>query len=348
MCCCDFLEELFVVVLNYVDFFTDVFVTLEYGCFIENELSTSCDGSEGCEPHWWWFSTALGILIVSTVVSSFYYSTSPGLCCLSLFQLSHLRDLYLACEKPDPEEIQRKRIRDMVTKMLESAPQLYLQSYVLFAVGQHRNRQKIVSVVISSLALSYGVMRFLTLDQHATRLQKATLFLFLTTDQLLRASGYALALSEHARQVGVPLILAFALLSWLLRLKADGHGALAALFSGLVAGHVVPVDSLQARLTPEAVLQKGFRTTGRLHGSELWRTVYVYYSLLPRYVEVIIYGLLGLTMARRRCGFVPREEVNVIIVLLGLNVSILVFMLCVGFERKAKVVTVPVVVGAHR
>jgi hypothetical protein len=48
------------------------------------------------------------------------------------------------------------------------------------------------------------------------------LALFLTSDQLMRAAAYALVLSEAARFLGLPLVLLFGLLAWMLRFRAAG------------------------------------------------------------------------------------------------------------------------------
>lgn len=152
----------------------EVLVMLEYGCFLSNNLTTSCDGVEGCEAHWWWFGLALSILIISSLVQSFYYSGdcgSCGLCCLSLLQLSYLRDLCVALGgEEDTEENRRVMIRDVIVKMLESAPQLYLQSYILFVIGEHRNHLKLISIMFSALSLAVGVSKFVMWQFEDTRL----------------------------------------------------------------------------------------------------------------------------------------------------------------------------------
>lgn len=345
-------------IVNYVDFITDVLVMLEYGCFLNNNLTTSCDGVEGCEAHWWWFGLALSILIISSLVQSFYYSGdcgSCGLCCLSLLQLSYLRDLCVALGgEEDTEENRRVMIRDVIVKMLESAPQLYLQSYILFVIGEHRNHLKLISIMFSALSLAVGVSKFVMWQFEDTRLlPKVALALFLTSDQLMRAAAYALVLSEAARFLGLPLVLLFGLLAWMLRFRADGaEGGCqlanlgAPMLTGVVAGHLVPILTLQARMRPKAVLSNQISEIDlRLNGSDCWKKLYIYWSLPLRFVEILIYAILGLTVAERRCGFPPHKEVIVVFGLLGANLLILLTLCCFTFEpEKRLVATVPVVV----
>ena len=53
--------------------------------------------------------------------------------------------------------------RELATKILESGPQLYLQSYILFAVGSHGDPVKVASVAISILALGHGLLKVLSM-----------------------------------------------------------------------------------------------------------------------------------------------------------------------------------------
>eukprot|EP00438_Fugacium_kawagutii_P018757 Skav204396 [mRNA] locus=scaffold2947:178598:179590:+ [translate_table: standard] len=322
---------------------------LEYGCFIDNTLSTSCDGTDTCEAHWWWFGLSLSILIISTVLQSFFYGDdchSPGLCCLSCFQLGHLRDfcLVISGAKEDPEQNRRVLLRETTMKITESAPQLYLQSYVLFAVGAHRHRSKLMSVIISAMSLAFGVTKFIAHLKRIRCNQKFGIGLFIATDQLLRASAYALVLSEAARPIGVPLMLFFALVSWFIRYKADGGGwdsLLSPLLTGVAAGHIVPLLSLQAIMSPQAALKNQIKDL-KLNGSDFWKKLYVYGALVPRYVEVAIYVVLGLTVAQRRCGFPPTEEVWVICGLLSANFCMLGLLRYVHPEEDTAVATVVV------
>jgi hypothetical protein len=54
--------------------------------------------------------------------------------------------------------------------MLESAPQLYLQSYILFVIGEHRNHLKLISIMFSALSLAVGVSKFVMWQFEDTRL----------------------------------------------------------------------------------------------------------------------------------------------------------------------------------
>lgn len=243
------LDRLLTVFLNYTDLITDILVMLQYGCFLQHTLSTNCTtGIENvgnvttswiptCEPHWWWFGLSLSILVVSTVAHAFVYTIRPGqnqkfccFCCLGIFQLTYLRDLWLAVLYPTTAEAEEEKHstvgRDFTVKILECTPQLYLQTFVLFSIQAHGDRLKVVSTLLSAASLALGLVKFMAAQSVyqqnflQTFARKLTVGLFLTTDQLLRASAYSLMLSEVARPLGIPIILLFPVLSLIICYKA--------------------------------------------------------------------------------------------------------------------------------
>lgn len=148
--------------------------------------------------------------------------------------------------------------------------------------------------------------------------------LFLATDQLLRASGYALVLSPAARPIGVPMMLVFGVLSWGLIHKAYGTGGGVAtlvftLFIAVVGGHVVPIFPLNA------LIDTTMKTA--LKGSECWKQLYLRWALAPRFLEMVLCGIIGWTVAKTACGSTPTVEVGSFFGLLAVNFMFLLVML---------------------
>ena len=140
--------------------------------------------------------------------------------CLSCCQLHYLLDILLAMclGVPEPRDIRRRGpvvYREFASKILESAPQLYFQSYVLFRTGSLGDPVMIASVVLSGLSLSHGLLKAVTADIQCLYqpLYCVVSFLWLATDQLVRSGGYALVLSSHSRSFGILLILVVSLAS---------------------------------------------------------------------------------------------------------------------------------------
>ena len=101
--------------------------------------------------------------------------------------------------------------RELATQILESGPQLYFQSYVVFAAGSSGDLVTILSVGISIMALSHGILNFwLLFPTRKDALKKLSYrvvsFLWLSSDQAVRAAGCALALSTHIRPYGPALV----------------------------------------------------------------------------------------------------------------------------------------------
>ncbi|CAK8998518.1 unnamed protein product [Durusdinium trenchii] len=321
--------------LNYLDIVTDVIVVLSYGCFTNNSLTISCNNQDVflsnstnsttnatitleeealCQPHWWWFGIGLSLLVVSTLVQACFYggfSDSVTWGVVSLCQLSYVRDVWLATQDDDPNdkgdgEATPAMLRDVIVKLTECAPQLYLQSYILFAVGAHGHFVNVFSTLVSASSLSYGIAkRYSFLDLK----EKILVFFFLATDQLLRASAYAFILSDAVRPIGITLAVLF--LVGLTALVCCAGGSETGC-SYLLFGHLVPVSFFQVADPEKSQSEK-----------RAW-----FLCLIGRYIEMIIYGLLGLTVATTSCGYAPVNEVVAFFALLAVNVVLLLLFVC--------------------
>ena len=246
--------------LNIMDFYSDLLVVLKYGCYVEGSFTRSCGWEEvaqvalaTCQPHWWWFRIGLAMLVVSNTEQSAVWAhfmalqAPPGwrgwrrVCAfagafmLAFFQLNYLVDVaclvYRGRRADKAGEIYtesqsesfNRAFRELVTKCLESAPQLYFQTYVLFTLGAHRDWVQAGSVAISTLSLAYGItkvwaaspIRFQSGEHLHRRLKTPRalllIFLFLTLDQAWRAGVAALMLAEASRPIGVVVLVAFLL-----------------------------------------------------------------------------------------------------------------------------------------
>ncbi|CAE7297089.1 unnamed protein product [Symbiodinium natans] len=297
-----------------------------------------------CEPYWWWFGLSAAILLVSTSISAYFYSSGAraggpvrqcALFLASMFQLSYLVDLCNAISGRDQHEDGREAIlvRDIAVKMLECTPQLYLQSYVfLLTVSVHRDLFRVTSVLTSAVSLSVGLTKFWAaaaprFERFFPRFrQKVAFGAFLASDQLLRAAGYAFAFSRAVRPIGIPLAVLFLLVAFVVSWKVEGSPCIGFL-SGIVGGILVPLSSLGDCLRPAQAKSRMKDTC--------WRTFYIY-GLLPfRYLEMTIYGLLGLTIAKTTCGLPPIDEVAMFFGLMAFNLVLLVFMrTCMSWENR--------------
>ena len=193
--------RLFAACLNWADFASDWLVVLQYGCIIGGSLprGSRChaEGFGGCQAHGWWFGIGLALLVISTVfqswlwtINSYFYlknkerlpSSECGtailmvsLFLLGLCQLHYLLDIVLALKHKDtPKENHYLRDmifwRELMVKAVESAPQLYFQLYVLLALEGHENAWRVISVVVSAVALGYGLVDLLNyLDKYAVK-----------------------------------------------------------------------------------------------------------------------------------------------------------------------------------
>lgn len=347
------LNALFTACLNWADFASDWYVILQYGCIIDSAMSTGCGQAEelqGCKAHPWWFGIGLFVLIGSNLVQSWAwagaainalrderlmlmpkgdpasFATILLLFILAFFQVHYLLDIALACrlgvpnmkDRRDAQRILGPRYREVANKLLESAPQLYFQAYILFAVGSHGDVMKVLSVIISACSLSHGVMMLLyTSGQNSIALTSLTA-LWLVSDQVLRSAGYALVLSEAPRPYGIAVI---------------------ALASLVISGHEAKKDAeirrgQNAKLSELSLRDWGLLAIGAVvcyppafflsylvPTSDMiryrWPTV-----LVTRWLEMAIFATVAFLVARTPCGQVPTSEVAGLLCLLLSNICI--------------------------
>ena len=265
------------------------------------------------------FGIGLSLLVVSTLVQACFYggfSDSVTWGVVSLCQLSYVRDVWLATQDDDPNdkgdgEATPAMLRDVIVKLTECAPQLYLQSYILFAVGAHGHFVNVFSTLVSASSLSYGIAkRYSFLDLK----EKILVFFFLATDQLLRASAYAFILSDAVRPIGITLAVLF--LVGLTALVCCAGGSETGC-SYLLFGHLVPVSFFQVADPEKSQSEK-----------RAW-----FLCLIGRYIEMIIYGLLGLTVATTSCGYAPVNEVVAFFALLAVNVVLLLLFVLLDLQE---------------
>ena len=243
---------LFTACLNWADFFLDCYVVLQYACVIDSDMTAGCGSGElqTCEAYRWWLAMGLSLLVISNLVQSclwaFYFFNFLGrllawhapdwlpetcagklgllflLVLLAFAQLHYLVDIAAACIVgvpwpsslgPGEDRIQANISRELATKILESGPQLYLQSYILFVVGSHGDLMKLASVAISILALGHGLMKVMSregitayLRLFAHRGYWVMTFLWFSSAQALRSAGCALVLAPGARPYGMVLV----------------------------------------------------------------------------------------------------------------------------------------------
>ena len=330
---------LFTACLNWADFFSDWYVVLQYACIINSDMTAGCGSGElqACEAHPWWFATGLSLLVISNLVQSCFWAfgffffleeqawgrfpaTFSGQLALSLLlillafaQLHYLVDIAAACivGAPDPEDRIGRYFamifRDMAMKILESGPQLYLQSYILFAVGSHGDPVKLASVAISIAALGHGVVKGAsTIWSHLTAALSKTVywmmtFLWFSSDQALKSAGYALVLAPGARPYGMALMAIAALASCGLTIHSDNPKHVWLSCSTVVRGMLL---FFAVYLVPCLALAP----------------LKVVPALLVRWVENAACALLAYSFAVTSCGHAPTNEVLGLFGLLLFNV----------------------------
>ena len=280
--------------LNILDFYSDLLVILKYACVVDSGLSLKCGEDEmspTCQPHYWWFGIGLTLLVISNLAQSCLwvllvrenFRFNRPVCAIGLFitafsQMSYVVDVYLAAvgrvaavgrdiNFEMNEEFARERalrvklFREMLTKSLESAPQLYFQCYVLFALGAHGEPAQVASVVISILSLAYGCTKIFALNPDlSTRMRAykrmttfrglALICLFQALDLTWRAGATALVLTEASRPVGIGVLLAFYLAfivcyATKLQVRSSVCQICAAILFGTLLAHLTPGELLQ-------------------------------------------------------------------------------------------------------
>lgn len=170
--------------LNLVDFVTDTLVLLRLSCFLDSDKGQPCTGSVSstCQSHPGWTYIGFVILLVSTVHGAIAWVRPEdrkyrdlhssqrtwrrhlpiaGLYLIAFLQLSPFVDLFdLIKNGVDPEKKKASMRRDMTTKTLESGPQALFQSYIMFSLGSQRELLNALSIAVSILSLSLGMVDF--------------------------------------------------------------------------------------------------------------------------------------------------------------------------------------------
>ena len=180
----EILKKAFFACLNLADFVTDTLVLLRLSCFLDSDKGQPCTGSVSstCQSHPWWTGIGFAILLVSTFFGCLSwvrpedrkyrdlhssqrtwrrYLPIAGLYLIAFLQLSPFVDLFdLIKNGVDPEKKKASMRRDMRTKTLESGPQALFQSYIMFSLGSQRELLNVLSIAVSILSLSLGMVDF--------------------------------------------------------------------------------------------------------------------------------------------------------------------------------------------
>ena len=323
--------------LNILDFYSDLLVILKYACVVDSGLSVKCgddEMSQTCQPHYWWFGIGLTMLVISNLAQSWAWVVlihanfrfnrpvcgAIGLFMTAFSQMSYVVDIYLAAvgrdtnveiedkERARQTALGKKIIREVLTKCLESAPQLYFQSYVLFALGAHGEPAQVASVVISILSLAYGSTKIFALNSVAIRFTQTRAYKSMTTfsglaliclfgalDLAWRAGATAIVLTEASRPVGIGVLIVFYLafiVCWGTNLDTRGpivQRICPAILLGTLVGH----------LTPGALLI--------LSGSEDSFTGPPRLALL-RWCEGLACMAVAFGVSKTACGYTPVRE----------------------------------------
>ena len=351
------LSLLFTACLNIADFISETLVVLRFGCLLESKLSTSCEpavGSEACEAHPAWFGIGLSLLVVSNSLQSAcwlggarsvledldrlpetklgWFATYLSLFVVAFFQMNYLVDIALVFKLGAPDDGRKDvfMFREFITKSCESAPQLYFQSYVLFAVGSHGDPAQLVSVCISVLALAHGMLKLgplgPVLDNDVQKPLEnpffyAVTFLWLASDQALRSAGFALVLSQGSRPYGLALLALTSMAATGAFAAADaGYNCL----SNLIGCCLSFASAYMVPLMPWWEL-----TSGR---SEFVKSL-CGLVLTIRWLETAGCALLAYLFAKSNCGYTPVREVFGLICILGFNLACFNFLhLCFDKE----------------
>lgn len=90
-----------------------------------------------------------------------WFLSNAGLYLIGFLQLSPFVDLfYLIKNRVEPEKKKASMRRDLVTKNMESGPQALLQSYIMFSLGSQRELLNVLSISVSILSLSLGLVDY--------------------------------------------------------------------------------------------------------------------------------------------------------------------------------------------
>ena len=320
--------------------------TLSTGCGSEQEL-TSCEAhpwwfgiglflliaSNLAQSYLWASPNELRMMILLHRCGCSWPESSKQLLAfrllflLAFMQLHYLVDILFACgwgevlvpvqgsrlslhgmEDGEWESAKKAiRSRELATKLLESGPQLYLQSYVLFAVGSHREPVNVISVSISALALGHGILK--VMDENPCKTwnlvyRRLLAFMWLASDQAMRAAGYALVLSPSARPYGITLVVVASATICGLHIWNDVTWGVCGNFRDFI--HFFYEAAFKMYLIPVMALER----------LEIFTTL----AVAVRFFEMATFALVAYACARTKCGHRPTNEVLGLVSLLMFNV----------------------------
>ena len=299
---------------------------------VENSLTPNCPlamlGNETaswepqaaeCIPQWSWFGLSCTLVVLSTLVPACWWTLEQHqekgpngppdccLCCLGIFQLSYFFEVakFARTGKRDGDDKHASRQYSFLTAVLESTPQLYLQSQVLFALGAHGQAFKVASVCLSIATLTTSVVTFGS-HRLGTWKAKAAAALFIGTDAAVRSMGFAMAFSEPIRPYGAAVAATtFVACNLYQAWSARKEGEYAAL---LLLPYVVPAAVMAD--------EEEFRRLG------------MPVVLALRFVETIAFGILAAVFGKTACGGGLETELAIYFGLLAANALSLITFKC--------------------
>ena len=330
---------------------------LQYGCIMDNSLTPDCPSvllvnetnettvleahaEATCSPHWAWFGISCTLIVISTLVPAFAWTLgrmaettcrSSFFCCLGILQLTHvwqLGELFLEMEPSEIRAEDSSFLRNLATAMTESAPQLFLQAYVLFALGAYGQGFKLASVGISIVSLTSSVVMAAAASAD-TRMKtwkaKAIGMFFIGTDVAVRSMGFAMAFSEPVRAFGTATAGSFFTVCLCYQLcicrRQGTHRGESRARMGLVfLPYLIPA-------TPLIFDKDDYRKTG------------LEVVLALRYIETVIFGILAGVFGQTACGNSLGVELAVYFSMLVANALALIGFNC--FVEKDGTISTP-------
>ena len=239
---------------------------------------------------------------------------------LAFAQLNYVIDIVarLAIGRRKRDRVPPQRLlREVATKCLESAPQLYFQAYVLLALGTHGEPLQAGSVAISVASLAYGGRKIFFMSPPGMAVAedvynslasipgKILVLLAGSLDQAWRAGAFALVLTQASRPIGVAVLLGF----WLVFVLAGAAHLnnkiqffCASLFT------VATVGTLVAHFTPGMLMCMG--DAMRVPGLTLFFTMAKCVPRLAvlRWMEGLVCVGVAFAVSKTSCGYTPWRE----------------------------------------
>ncbi|CAE6935989.1 unnamed protein product, partial [Symbiodinium natans] len=321
------------------DYASDFYVMLQYACVVENSLTPDCSlaipGNQTsreplaaeCIPQWSWFGISCALVVLSTLVPSFWWMAFQtqregqsvprmcAFCCLGIFQLTHLWELATFARRGTREEHEKDASsgRTLFAAVVESVPQLYLQAYVLFALGARGQAFKLASVCLSVTTLTASVVMLGTTgrnDRLSTWKAQAAAALFIGTDAAVRSMGLSMAFSEPVRPYGAPVAAATFVACVLYQAWSIPRGA------GGVCNNLASLPYV----VPAAAVIADEEEARRKHGMPV--------VLGLRFLETVAFGILAAAFGEAACGGGLETELAVYFGMLVANALSLITFKC--------------------